>query len=293
MNYYVLPTHAIFGGVKVGVQFAQLLNELGAPCAVATPGGLAPDWFPARAAIVAQEWVIANVKPSDRILFSLPHDYARLKPLGVNLVFHCNGTDPLIDPIVADRGVAQLTCWAQATDYMRERGAEPTEVGIAISDTFFYTGLPKQENTVCYMPRRGADLAAGTARANPALRFVAIDGLSESGVADVMQRSSVYLATAVGEWFGLPALEAMAAGCVVVSVPVTGGAEYLRPGANCVVSPPEGLARALRDIAEGGQGARRFSMRQHAAGTASAYRLSRQRFRLQALLQGPLTWLRS
>lgn len=200
MNYYFLPDHAIFGGIKVGFQFAQLLSELGAPCAVATPGGLAPDWFTVRTAVVSQEWVLANIQTSDWILFSLPHDYARLKPLRANLVFHCNGTDPLIDPIVADRGVAQLTCWQQATDYMRERGAEPVDVGISISDEFYYTGLPKQENTVCYMPRRGGELAAQAIRTNEALSFTAIDGLSEAGVSEVMQRSSFYLATAEGEW---------------------------------------------------------------------------------------------
>jgi glycosyltransferase involved in cell wall biosynthesis len=292
MNYYFLPDRTIFGGIKVGFQFTQLLNELGAPCLVATPGGLAPDWFPVRAAVVSQEWALAHIGTSDRIVFSLPHDYVRLKARCTNLVFHCNGTDPLIEPIVADRGVAQLTCWQQATDYMRERGREPVEVGISISDAFFYAGLPKQEDTVCYMPRRGAELAARAARENAALSFAAIDGLSETAVAQIMQRSSFYLATSVGEGFGLPALEAMAAGCVVVSVPVVGGVEYLRPGTNCIVSAPHELPHELREISARTQGARRFSMRHGAAATAAAYRQSRQRARLRTLLEGPLAYLR-
>ena len=292
MNYYFLPGHTIFGGIKVGFQLTQLLNELGAPSVVATPGGLAPDWFRVRTAVVSQEWVLANIRTSDWILFSLPHDYARLKPLHGNLVFHCNGTDPLIDPIVADRGVAQLTCWQQATDYLQERGAEPVDVGISISDVFYYSGLPKQEKTVCYMSRRGADVAAQAARINAALSFTAIDGLSEAGVSEVMQRSSFYLATAEGEWFGLPAIEAMAAGCIVVSVPVLGGVEYLRSGTNCIVSAAHEVGPALRDISSDSQGTRRYSMRLKAAATAGGYRLSRQRSVLRTLLQGPLAYLR-
>ena len=65
------------------------------------------------------------------------------------------GTDPLIDPILADRTVGVLTAWPQATSYARVRGREDaTELGIAISDVFAYSGEIKLEGTIAAMPRR-------------------------------------------------------------------------------------------------------------------------------------------
>ena len=78
MNYYFLPAHTIFGGIKAGVQFAQLLTDLSAPCAVATPDGEAPDWFDASVPVLSQAQALERIESSDWILFSLPHDYARL-----------------------------------------------------------------------------------------------------------------------------------------------------------------------------------------------------------------------
>lgn len=291
MIYYFLPASSVFGGIKVGFQFAQLLNELGVSCVVATADGSAPTWFQARTPVVSQAWAIGRLEASDRIIFSLPHDYPRLRDLDAELVFHCNGTDPLVEPIIADRAVRQLTCWRQATDFMRERGADPVQVGISISDPFYYGGQPKQEDTVCYMPRRGADLVADAVTGHPRLSVTAIDGLTEVGVAAVMQRSSVFLATSEGEWFGLPALEAMAAGCVVVSVPVLGGMEYLHDGQNCVVCRPDEMSARLRALSSSAMSSTRAAMRHHAAATASRYRLSAQRARLRDLLAGPLSYL--
>ena len=66
-----------------------------------------------------------------------------------------------------------------------------------------------------------------------------------------MKHCSIYLATAEGEWSGLPALEAMSAGCVVVSVPVLGGMEYLDDGVNCRMAGPRDFTAAFGDLLNG------------------------------------------
>lgn len=57
-----------------------------------------------------------------------------------------------------------------------------------------------------------------------------IAGLSESGVAEVLRHSFVYLSTCEEEGFGLPPAEAGMAGCVVIGYTGSGAAEYFKEG---------------------------------------------------------------
>jgi len=244
MNYYILPGIGIYGGIKVGFQFAELLSSLGTPIAVATPEGSAPRGFSAGIAVLNRRETLARLRPTDVVLFSLPHDFQELKATGARLVFHCQGTDPLILPIIGDREVTLLTCWQQARSFVEdETGRTPIEVGISISDCFFYGGAPKAETTVAYMPRRGADIAEAAMHTVPDLDFIAIQHAAEAVVAARMKHAGYFLATSENEWFGLPALEAMAAGCVVVSVQAIGGSEFLRDGESALVAPRGDLPR--------------------------------------------------
>lgn len=288
MNYYVLPGTGIFGGIKVGVQFADLLSDLGVQIAVATPGGRAPAWFHSHAAIVPRERVEAEVGPADVVIFSLPHDYQVLKATGARLVFHCQGTDPLIDPILRDRDVTVLACWMQAAEYMRTASREPIEVGISISSCFFYDGRPKLDRQLAFMPRRGRTIAEAAMARVRDLRFREIDGATELEAASILQDSGYFLATAEGEWFGLPALEAMAAGCVVLSVPVLGGMEFLLDGTSaCVVEAPR-FAEALDRLSRPGSAAERARLRDNGVATAWRYASHHQRRRVAEALRGPL-----
>ena len=45
MIYYFLPNADKYGGVKVGCQLVDALNQLGLSAVVVTPDGRAPDWF--------------------------------------------------------------------------------------------------------------------------------------------------------------------------------------------------------------------------------------------------------
>jgi glycosyltransferase involved in cell wall biosynthesis len=294
MNYYFLPGIGVFGGIKVGYQFADLLNEAGSRTVVVTPDGRAPTWFQSSAPTLADAEVLPRMDSEDNLLFSLPHDHARLSTRPGRLVFHCQGTDPLIDPVIRDPRATLLTCWPQATRYVHEKAVrEPIEVGISVSDIFYYRGQPKWPGTVAYMPRRGAELAASCATALPHLRFVPIDGASEQETAAILNRCEFYLATAHGEWFGLPALEAMAAGCVVLSVPSVGGVDYLHTDVNAIVVEGPGMIDLLRSLAGPGAAGRRARLRDHARVTAQRFRLSRQRTLIASLLPGPLSFLQT
>lgn len=285
MIRYFLPSAGIYGGVKVGYQLAEMLRELGRRVVVASPDGEAAQWIRCAVPVVDREEALSGLGPSDVAIFSLPHDYAPLAGTGARLVFHCQGTDPRIDPILRDPEVTILTGWAQATEYVREGfGREPIEIGISISDVFYGGGIVSKEDRVGYMPRRGRSLARRCERRSRRLEFVPIEGRTEGEVADALARASFFLATAEGEWFGLPALEAMAAGCVVVSAPVLGGLEYLRSGENSVVAPSEALPDVLAELARPGARDERDRLRRGALATAGRYRRTCQRERLRRVL---------
>lgn len=289
MIYYFLPEAGIFGGVKVACQLVDALRGLGVPAVVVTPDGRAPQWFASRAPVIAEAEARARLSERDWRILTWPPDYRRLASLPGRVANHCQGTDPRMDPILADPAVRVLTCWEQAADWLRHRfGRAPIEVGIHVATCFYPRGERKRDDQVAFMPRRGNDLARRCVRRVSRLDYLPIDGRREDEVARRLRGAGIFLATAVGEEFGLPALEAMAAGCVVVSVPVKGGMEYLRDGENCVVAPPEALADRLDWITRPENARRRALLRQRAVATAFGYRPAVQRRRLAGLLAGPL-----
>ncbi|MDR3467165.1 MAG: glycosyltransferase [Xanthobacteraceae bacterium] len=288
MNYYFLPGVGIFGGIKVGFQFAEILASLGLKVVVATPGGEAPRWFSSSAPIVDRDLALRHLTPDDVAIFSLPHDHAALRETGARLVFHCQGTDPAIDPIVADPAVIPLACWPQARDYMTSAGRNPIEVGISISDGFYYDGAPKHARRVAYMPRRGLDIAESCMASSSNLEFVPVSGMHEAEVAALMKSASYFLATSEREWFGLPALEAMAAAAVVVTVPTLGGMDYLNSGTNCVVADSADLPAALARTAHPAAAQLRARLRSGATAVASRYRISLQRTLVERALEAEL-----
>jgi glycosyltransferase involved in cell wall biosynthesis len=120
------------------------------------------------------------------------------------------------------------------------------------------------------------------------LDFLPIEGLPEREVGRLLKKSGIFLATAEGEQFGLPALEAMAAGCVVLSVPVKGGMEYLHDGDNCFVTQPEDMAERLRWIVRPENAPLMERMRSRAMDTAFRFRPALQLQLLKGLLSSEL-----
>ena len=113
--------------------------------------------------------------------------------------------------------------------------------------------------------------------------------MTENEVARVMKSCSIFLATAEHEWYGLPALEAMSAGCVVVSVPVLGGMEYLHDGINCRVAGLLEFTGVVNELLSPKSTLLRFRLRQGAIATSKNYTSTRMVNRISSLLNGPLS----
>ena len=286
--FYFLPEPTIHGGIKVGFQFSELLRQLGIDVVMATPDGRAPQWFPTQIPIGSRESILPNLTPRDRVIFSLPYDYDELKQSGAKLIFHCQGTDEAIVPILKDENVEVLSCWTQAHEFISGFSRTSENVGISISRSFFYSGEPKQSGSYAFMPRRGflpnkEKLSSFHGRS--------IDEANEKRVSQILKTSSGFLALSENEWFGLPALEAMAAGCLVVSPKTIGGGEYLTHEENSYTEKVEDLAERMSQLL--GDEQRYEHIRQSALETSYKYHPRMQFQKLQKIIDsGGLKFLR-
>lgn len=294
MNIYHLPGNGIYGGIKVGYQFAGILDELGVDILVATPDGYSPQWFKCGVPTISHREAYKLINPTTNILFSYPPDYPELLSTGGKLIVHCQGTDDRMNAILSNNEVKILTCWPYAREYTNKLTNRDTiDVGIHISDIFFYNGEEKIINQVACMPRKGSSLIDYCEKNNPQLQFVRIDNCSEKQTAAILKVSDFYLATSIDEMFGLPSLEAMAAGAVVVTVPVVGGMDYLKPNKNCILSSPDELARSLNFITDPRQDLFREKLRFSARMTANNYMFCKQKSYITSILEKEIAFLKS
>ena len=287
MLYYFLPQPTIHGGIKVGFQFASMLRKLGAEVSMVTPNGSAPNWFPSNLTVLRRERVLPALTKTDKVLFSHPRDYQDLEKTGAKMIFHCQGTDESILPILYDKKVELLSCWQQAESFFEENSRQGENVSISISEVFFYNGQLKKPGSYSIMPRRGT---LPNEEKLVAFEKRVIDNRNEKETGEILKSVSGFIALVENEGFGLPALEAMAAGCVVVSPRTIGGGEYLTHGINCLISEVEDLSGTMAELlsSESKQEELRFA----AMKTASAYhprsQLSHLRRRIHS---GGLKWL--
>lgn len=133
----------------------------------------------------------------------------------------------------------------------REPLLVPLHVGFA---GLGYTGTKKRQ--IAYMPRKrplDAGFVVPVLERAPELagyRFQAIDRVKPPQVVEMLNESLIFLSLSHDEGFGLPAAEAMLAGCIVVGYTGVGGAEFLTPETGIVVPDGDmvGLIDAIRRV---------------------------------------------
>jgi glycosyltransferase involved in cell wall biosynthesis len=161
----------------------------------------------------------------------------------------------------------------------------------AVNKVFFSEALKPLAApiSVACMPRKGLPhlrLVQGLLAARPVdgsdVAWVEIDGLPQDQVAAHLRAAHIYVSTSEAEGLGLPPLEAMAAGCLVVGFAGGGGLDYARPDNGVWVADenPWALAEALRqtllDLGDPQRSALLEAKRR--AGREAAMRYSNARF---------------
>jgi hypothetical protein len=119
---------------------------------------------------------------------------------------------------------------------------------------YFPPGTPKKPR-IAYMPRKRADDAAGVIsllRMRGVLdtwEAYPIDNCTEVETAEILRTAKIFLSFSWREGFGLPPLEALACGCLVVGYHGLAGREYFRPPFAIAVEDGDiaGFARSVEE----------------------------------------------
>jgi glycosyltransferase involved in cell wall biosynthesis len=134
-------------------------------------------------------------------------------------------------------------------------GVNASIVRPAIEETFFAERAkpPEAPITIACMPRKGRGtlhlvrgLLATRGRAiGSDTSWLEIEGLPREQVAARLSAAHIYISTSVREGLGLPPLEAMATGCLVVGFTGAGGLDYANAGNGVWVPDEDSWALAL------------------------------------------------
>lgn len=184
-----------------------------------------------------------------------------------------------------DAGVHEVICVSPIIAHaLREFAGFPSENIHVIRcpvDAAPYDPAPRPLS-IAYMPRRRGEDAALIRRAfvgaHPTLADVAwtpIDNMTPSEVSAALRRSAVFLSLSRREGFGLPPVEAMAAGCVVAGFHGYGGLDYASEDngfwaeEDNPLDAARQLGHAVTLAAAGGSKLKRY--REHTAATVARY----------------------
>jgi len=234
------------GGPRKQYQCVDVLNAAGIPAAVVHHSpGFRCDWFRNETKVFAASEI--EVSPADVIV--IPEIYGSSicqLPKGIRQVILNQNAYLTLDAL--GRGVeeaakpylhnpdlvAVVAVSDQNADLLRYAFRDITvhRVRWSVNPALYFPPATAPGKRIAYMPRRRADEAAQVL-ALLKLRgildgweIVPISNRSESEVAEIMRSCRLFLSFSEREGLGLPPLEAMACGCLVVGFTGYAGAEF-------------------------------------------------------------------
>ena len=225
------------GGVTKIYEFASALKSQGFNTTIVhRDPGYTPSWFMSDVPVVSIAGTV--VDPCD--LLVVPEFMGGLIPKlkgCAKAVLYQNSFN-LADDHFSDEHVVSLIV---VSDYIQRyasfahSGVRSLRIRMGYDKSSFYLDSSKKKKQIAYMPRRRTDdsrriLQALERRGSlKGWSVVAMDGLNASEVANLLRESAIFLSFSQREGFGLPPLEAMACGCLVVGFHGHGGAEFFDP----------------------------------------------------------------
>lgn len=215
------------GGVKVIYQAVGGLRRRGIDAYVAASGGV-PPWLEGSAAVegVAILDVSRNQSLGADDLYVAtdaigPHRMPMLLRRPERRVLFIQNHNALVANATVDWSLLRHIRCLTVSEFSRrnlidEAGFREVAVVQPGIDLSVFRPARQKRHRIAYMPRKRPHLAERLkARTRHAIEWLSIDGRSEAETAALLAESTIFLNLGKGEGFGLPALEAMAAGCVV------------------------------------------------------------------------------
>lgn len=286
------------GGMRVLFRHVEILCRAGFNAAIVRPRpGVAVNWFSSSAPVLyaskelglsADDWVV------------IPEDYpgaiVALSRLQCRRAVFCQNHYYIFNGIAprrswSDFGISEVLVSSQTIrDFVaRVFGIAPTHIPLSLDHSIFCSADVQRKLQVALMPRKGAyhipfikGILHHLAPDLDDFAWVEIDGKNEHEVADILQQSAFFLSTSNREGFGLPPIEAMACGALVVGFKGGGGQEYATATNGFWVADEDAVAMSdcLRDLMRSYRQApddpRWQSVREVGIATASRYSAERE-----------------
>jgi glycosyltransferase involved in cell wall biosynthesis len=254
------------GGIRVLYRHAEILRRAGFDAYVVhRRPGIRVEWFSSSASVIYATGRFA-VAPDDWVV--IPEDHGDVlhafAEFSGNKVLFCQNHWLIFNGIAPEQSWTQfgirevLVSSGPIRDFVRRvMRVEPTLIPLSIDHSLFFDVSGTRPPTIAVMPRKGSHhmaLIRGTVlHLAPELRdvpWLEIQDVSEEEVARILRRSSFFLSTGYREGFGLPPLEAMACGSLVVGFAAGGGADYATADNGFWVADEDavGLAESLTEL---------------------------------------------
>jgi Glycosyl transferases group 1 len=236
------------GGIRRIYGFVDVLNDAGRSAYVVHGRpGFRPTWFANTTRSVAAKKV--QLDKGDLLVIPeifgahIPEIAPGVPHLVLNQGAYMTFTGSALSP-EAWRPVVSLTdtigivtVSADSEEYLRWsfRDIPVHRLRLGIDPRLFFPPPEGKQRAVAFVPGRNPQELVqllrilDQRRALEGWRLAPIDKLPEIEAARVLRSSAVFVTVSRQEGFGLPSLEAMACGCVVVGYPGGGGREFLRP----------------------------------------------------------------
>jgi glycosyltransferase involved in cell wall biosynthesis len=248
--YFLSPDdNSPVGGIKVLYRHVDILNENGFQAAIVhKKKGFRCTWFENQTRVEYRQTLQPD--PFDFAVIPEIHGprLAEMVPLAKKVIFNQNAyltfreysfdpqelTTAYRDPSV----VAALVVSEDSRRYLSyvfpDLKVFRVHVGVDVAK-FRFRELTQKRRRIAFMVRKHVEDARQVINilkfrgALDGWEIAAIENLTESEVAQVLEESLVFLSFGYPEGFGLPVIEAMLCGCLVVGYHGNGGREVLRP----------------------------------------------------------------
>jgi hypothetical protein len=281
------------GGIRTLYRHVNLLNQHGIEAYIVHfSANLSLDWFSHKVPVL-HAGPNLSIAESDWIV--IPEDFRAA--IEFCSTVNCNKAVFCQNHFYIFKGLSDRRNWAdfgikhimassnEIQHYIQDVfGLPSTFFPYAINHKVFYPDDSKRQLRIAYMPRKGEwnlEVIKGILwHKYPELRkipWVAIHGMTEMQVANTLRRCSVFLSTGFMEGFGLPPIEAMACGSMVLGFRAGGGKDFATEG-NGFWIPDEDpitfahtLARVLKEIKDNPDSKKWSNIRSAAYTTSKRY----------------------
>jgi hypothetical protein len=251
-----------YGGIRVLYRCVDTLNAVGCSATIVhRKAGFRCTWFDNRTSVIPA----SEVRFVTGDLLVLPEWYQERIPFiapGVpHLVFnqgpHVTFLGSVLEretwkPVVSSDTIGIVANSPYTFEYLTYCFPQiPVhQIRLGIDSNVFHPPQDEKQRQIAFMPRKRREELVQLLRILDLRRVLdgwtlaPIDHMTEAETASVLRESAVFLSLNEREGFGLPPLEAMASGCVVVGFHGGCGRVYMRPDVSIPIDDGEVIAFA-------------------------------------------------